>query len=58
MKIVVSKDSSLNSENGVGMVNVAKTEPPNRTQKRKLSASENEDINDEYTKVSYQINSW
>ena len=40
------------------MVNVAKTEPLNRTQKRKLSSSENEDGSGQNTKVSYQINSW
>ena len=50
--------NSFNLENGVGLVNVAKTEPLNRSRKRKLNSCENEDRSGQNAKVSYQIKSW
>ena len=50
-----SKNPLFNLENGVGMVNVAKTEPLNMSRKRKLNSCENEDRSGQNAKVSYQI---
>ena len=50
--------NSFKLENGVGLVNVAKTEPLNMSRKRKLNSCENEDRSGQNAKVSYQIKSW